>query len=251
MALPWGARARLDDGRIETFTTDSFDDLKCVPLYLEHRGPVIGEVQPANSERGLEVTGEYTGSLAGRDRFSIEFFARKVTTSEGLRIISGAHLAGVASVRRPIYRDAKIELRQRGASLLLLEGPVASGKSEVLRNLLSTDAVDVVADLTPLMERRKIARTGPVRELSRTHPGDPALLTRVVLEGGTTARRALSEGLRVAVEHLDAEPGVQVARHRRRVRRQLLRSNWLTQGRTVVLERLGGEAISSRSARVL
>ena len=93
LALPWGARARLDDGRIETFTTAAFDDLKTVPLYLEHRGPKIGEVRPANSERGLEVTGEYTGSLDGRDRFSVEFFARKVTTSEELRIISGAHLA--------------------------------------------------------------------------------------------------------------------------------------------------------------
>ena len=126
VALPWGARARLDDGRIETFTRGSFDDLKPVPLYLEHRGPVIGEVQPSDTTRGLEVQGSYTGDLQSRSRFSVEFFARKVTTSEGLRIISSALLAGVASVRRPIYRDAKIEHRQAGAALTLVSGPVGS-----------------------------------------------------------------------------------------------------------------------------
>ena len=83
VALPWGARARLDDGRIETFTRGAFNDLKPVPLYLEHRGPVIGEVRPANSERGLEVIGEYTGSLDGRDRFSVEFFAARSQRQKG------------------------------------------------------------------------------------------------------------------------------------------------------------------------
>ena len=83
LALPWGARARLDDGRIETFTRGAFNDLKPVPLYLEHRGPVIGEVQPSDTTRGLEVEGSYEGDLQSRSRFSIEFRARRVTKSEG------------------------------------------------------------------------------------------------------------------------------------------------------------------------
>ena len=198
VALPWGARARLDDGRIETFTRGSFDDLKPVPLYLEHRGPVIGEVQPSDTTRGLEVKGSYEGDLQSRSRFSVEFFARQVTTSEGLRIISGADLAGVASVRRPIYRDAVIEHRQRGAALTLVEGPVAGGKSEFLRNLLATDAVDLVADLSPLYAALKLLE----RDTSGNYPertqADPALRARVVFEGRNGAPCSL-RGLRVAV----------------------------------------------------
>ena len=62
LALPWGARARIPEHGEEVFTAGAFgDDLKPVALTLEHGGAKIGEVQPANSERGLEVEGEYTG----------------------------------------------------------------------------------------------------------------------------------------------------------------------------------------------
>ena len=242
VALPWGARARLDDGRIETFTRGAFNDLKPVPLYLEHRGPVIGEVQPSDTTRGLEVQGSYEGSLQSRSRFSVEFRARQITTSEGLRIVSSALLEGVASVRQPIYRDAVIEHRQRGASLLLLEGPVASGKSEVLRNLLSTDAVDVVADTTELWSALRLIERGPDGTYPERLRSDPALLTALYAKSVVT-RRALSEGLRVAVststpnqsakwraiaDEFDAQFDIQL----------------VDPGEQVVLERLGGDAIS-------
>ena len=135
LALPWGARARIPEHGEEVFTAGAFgDDLKPVALTLEHGGAKIGEVQPANSERGLEVEGEYTGDLEGRDRFSIEFRARKDTRSQGLRIVHDALLVGLASVRNPAYAGAEIEARQ-GGGLLLLEGPPGAGKSQELERL--------------------------------------------------------------------------------------------------------------------
>ena len=93
-------------------------DLKPVPLYLEHRGPVIGEVVPTSTERGIEVAGDYAGDLGGRDRFSIEFKTRAETMSRGLRIVSGATLHGLAALARPAYDGAVIETRRRlGPSL--------------------------------------------------------------------------------------------------------------------------------------
>ena len=243
LALPWGARARLDDGRIETFTRGAFNDLKPVPLYLEHRGPVIGEVQPSDTTRGLEVEGSYEGDLQSRSRFSIEFRARLVTKSEGLRIVSSALLEGVASVRQPIYRDAVIEHRQRGASLLLLEGPVASGKSEVLRNLLSTDAVDVVADLTPLWSAVKLLERDPSGNYPERTQADPALRLALYLKV-VTARRALSEGLRVAVSTSTPNQA-----SKWRVIADEFSASFDIQlvdpGQDVVRERLGGTSISS------
>ena len=98
LALPWGERARIGDGLVETFVRDAFADLRPVPLRLEHRGPTIGEITPESTERGLEVRGEYGGDLDGRDRFSIEFRAKRDTRSENLRIVHAATLEGVAAV---------------------------------------------------------------------------------------------------------------------------------------------------------
>ena len=118
LALPWGARARVSvRGEVmqETFVRDSFSNLKPVPLVREHRGPVIGEVTPQSTARGLEVRGEYDGDLGGRDRFSIEFQAAAETRSGELRIVHDATLEGLAAVRRPAYDSAVIEERQRGS----------------------------------------------------------------------------------------------------------------------------------------
>ena len=114
LALPWGARARIGGGIVETFTRDSFSGLAPVPLRLEHSGPTIGEVVPASSDRGLEVRGEYTEDLGGRDRFSVEFKALAETRSNELRIVHDANLRGLAAVQRPAYSGAEIEVRQRG-----------------------------------------------------------------------------------------------------------------------------------------
>ena len=244
VALPWGSRGLTQEHGEETFVEGAFgDDLKTIPLSLEHRGPKIGEVLPTNSERGLEVEGEYTGSLDGRDRFSIEFRARRVTKSRGLRIVHSALLEGVASVRRPIYRDAVIEHRQQGASLTLIEGPVGGGKSEVLRNLLSTAAVDVVADLTPLWAALRLIE----RDASGNYPerlrSDPALLTALYAKSVVT-RRALSEGLRVAVS--TSTPN-QAAKWRAIADEfdASFSSQLVDPGEQLVRQRLGGEAISS------
>lgn len=117
VALPWGARARVRTpaGEVvdETFVRDAFDDLKAVPLLLEHRGPVIGEVTPSSTDRGLEVAGEYSGDLGGRDRFSIEFEAVRETRSADLRIVHGAALHQLAAVAEPAYDGARIEARRR------------------------------------------------------------------------------------------------------------------------------------------
>lgn len=113
LALPWGERARIGDGLVETFVRDAFADLRPVPLRLEHRGPTIGEITPESTERGLEVRGEYGGDLDGRDRFSIEFRARRDTRSENLRIVHAATLEGVAAVMMPAYAGAAIEMRRR------------------------------------------------------------------------------------------------------------------------------------------
>ena len=64
LPFPWGARARIPEHGEEVFTAGAFGDdsaLKPVALTLEHGGAKIGEVQPANSERGLEVEGQYSG----------------------------------------------------------------------------------------------------------------------------------------------------------------------------------------------
>ena len=243
LALPWGARARIPEHGEEVFTAGAFgDDLKPVALTLEHGGAKIGEVQPANSERGLEVEGQYSGDLEGRDRFSIEFRARKDTRSQGLRIVHDAQLVGLASVRNPAYAGAEIEARQ-GASLTLVEGPVGSGKSEVLRNLLSTAAVDLVADLTPLWSALRLIE----RDASGNYPerlrSDPALLTALYLKT-TTARRALSEGLKVAVSTStpnQAEKWRAIAAEFDAV----FEVTTVDPGEAVVRERLGGEAISN------
>ena len=121
LALPWGERAVVPHrGKVvqETFVAGAFTDLKAIPLYLEHRGPVIGEVVPTSTERGIEVAGDYAGDLGGRDRFSIEFKTRAETMSRGLRIVSGATLHGLAALARPAYDGAVIETRRRlGPSL--------------------------------------------------------------------------------------------------------------------------------------
>ena len=121
LALPWGERAVVPHrGKVvqETFVAGAFTDLKAIPLYLEHRGPVIGEVVPRSTERGIEVAGDYAGDLGGRDRFSIEFKTRAETMSRGLRIVSGATLHGLAALARPAYDGAVIETRRRlGPSL--------------------------------------------------------------------------------------------------------------------------------------
>ncbi len=222
LCVPWGARASVvvDGERVdETFTRGAFGDgLKPVALVLEHGGPKIGEVLPSNSERGLEAEGSYSGDLQGRDRFSIEFRPRGETRSQGLRIVHDAQLVGLASVRQPIYKGAVIEHRQQGASLKLVEGPVGGGKSEVLRNLLSTAAVDLVADLTPLWGALRLLE----RDTSGNYPertqADPALRLALYLKV-VTARRALLRRAEGGRKHFDAQPGGQVASHRRRVSR--------------------------------
>ena len=116
VALPWGDRAIVQHrGKLvqETFVVDAFRDLKPVPLVLEHRGPVIGEVTPTSTSRGLEVAGDYTGDLGGRNSFSIEFEERAATMSKGLRIVSAATLHRLAALSRPAYDGAKIEVRRR------------------------------------------------------------------------------------------------------------------------------------------
>ena len=244
LAVPWGQRALVPEHGEEVFTSGAFgDDLKPVDLTLEHGGAKIGEVQPANSDRGLEVDGTYSGDLQGRDKFSIDFYARKDTRSQGLRIVHSAELVGLASVRHPIYRDAVIEHRQQGAALFLVEGPVAGGKSEVLRNLLATDVVvDLVADTTPLWAALRLIE----RDASGNYPerlqGDPALLTALYLKT-TTARRALSEGLRVAVSTStpnQAEKWAAIAREFEAV----FEVTTADPGEAVVRERLGGDSIS-------
>ena len=242
LALPWGARASVvvDGERVsETFTRGSFGaDLKPVALVLEHGGPKIGEVQPSNSERGLEAEGSYSGDLQGRDRFSIEFRPRGETRSQGLRIVHDALLVGLASVRQPIYRGAVIEHRQQGASLTLVEGPVGSNKSEVLRNLLATDEVDVVGDLTPLWVGLKLLER-PFAERTQDDVALPiARYLKVVV-----ARRALSSGLRVAVSSSTPNQADKWAAIASEFQAEFVVTT-VDPGQAVVRERLGGASIS-------
>ena len=197
LALPWGARARIAPGRYETFTAGSFADLKPVPLRREHGGPTIGQVTPSSSSRGLEVRGSYEGDLGGRSRFSVEFRAQGETDSGSLRIVHDASLHGLAAVRSPAYSGAVIEHRQ-GAALTLVEGPVGSNKSEVLRRLLADGDADVVADLTPLWAAlRLIERDGDGKYPERL-ADDPALLLALYTKG-VIVRQALQRGLKAAV----------------------------------------------------
>ena len=198
VALPWGARARLDDGRIETFTRGAFNDLKPVPLYLEHRGPVIGEVQPSDTTRGLEVEGSYTGDLQSRSRFSVEFTAAVETESEGLRIVSGASLHGLAAVRNPAYVNATIERRQQGASLLLLEGPPGAGKSQELERLKAAGEIDAASDLTKLWAAVGLVERGADGRYPVRTSDDPVLpLSRYMK--AVAVREGLRSGLKIAV----------------------------------------------------
>jgi len=117
LALPWGERARIGGGLVETFVRGAFSDLRPVPLRLEHGGPTIGELSPSSTHRGLEVRGEYERDLEGRNRFSIEFRAHRDTRSEDLRIVQAPTLAGVAAVQLPAYEGAAIEHRRRLGSV--------------------------------------------------------------------------------------------------------------------------------------
>ena len=246
LAVPYGARARvsLPSGEHvqETFVSGAFGkDMKSVPLLVEHGGKQVGEVTPSTSARGLEIAGEYDGNLGDRSKFSIEFRARAETRSQDLRIVTDALLEGVAAVLNPAYGGAQIESRQ-GASLTLVEGPVGSGKSEVLKNLLETSAVDLVADTTPLWSALRLIERGPDGSYPERLRSDPALLTALYLKT-TTARRALSEGLKVAVS--TSTPN-QAAKWRAIADEfdASFSSQLVDPGEAVVRQRLGGEAIS-------
>ena len=112
------ASPRIPEHGEEVFTSGAFgDDLKPVDLTLEHGGAKIGEVQPANSDRGLEVDGTYSGDLQGRDKFSIDFYVpgriqdRKGSGSCILRSWSGSHPSG-----DPIYRGCRDRAQTTGCS---------------------------------------------------------------------------------------------------------------------------------------
>ena len=132
-----------------------------------------------------------------------------------------------------------IEHRQQGASLVLVEGPVGSNKSEVLRNLLATDEVDVVGDLTPLWSSLKLLER-PFAERTQDDVALPiARYLKVVV-----ARRALSEGLRVAVSTSTPNQSDKWAA----IASEFDASFTVTTvdpGEQVILERLGGDSISS------
>ena len=198
LAIPWGARASIPEIGEEVFTAGAFgDDLKPVALTLEHGGPKLGEVQPANSERGLEVEGSYDGDLQGRDRFSIEFRAKADTRSQGLRIVHAAELVALASVRRPAYAGAEIEARQ-GASLLLLEGPPGGGKSQELERLKATGEIDAAADLTRLWAGLGLVERG-ADGLFPLRLGDDPVLPLSRYMKATAVREGLRSGLKMAV----------------------------------------------------
>ena len=116
IAVPWGQRAvvRTPRGEIvdETFVPGAFRDLRPVPLILEHRGPVIGEVTPTATDRGLEVEGDYSVGLGDRNAFSVEVKVLGETRSEGLRIVHDASLVRLAAVQEGAYSDAVIEARR-------------------------------------------------------------------------------------------------------------------------------------------
>ena len=200
LAVPWGQRAVVPEHGEEVFTSGSFGDdagLKPVALVLEHGGPKIGEVLPSNSERGLEVEGEYSGNLEGRDRFSIEFRARADTRSQGLRIVHDAELVGLASVRIPAYAGAEIEARQ-GASLTLLEGPPGAGKSQELERLKAAGEIDAASDLTRLWAALGLVERGADGRYPVRTSDDPVLaLSRYVK--AVAVREGLRSGLRMAV----------------------------------------------------
>ena len=199
LAVPWGARARIPEHGEEVFTAGAFgDDLKPVALTLEHGGAKIGEVQPANSERGLEVEGEYTGDLEGRDRFSIEFRARKDTRSQGLRIVHDAQLVGLASVRRPAYAGAEIEARQ-GGGLLLLEGPPGAGKSQELERLKAAGEIDAASDLTKLWAAVGLVERGEADGRYPVRTSDDPVLPLSRYMKAVAVREGLRSGLRMAV----------------------------------------------------
>ena len=246
LAVPYGARARvkLPSGEHvqETFVAGAFGEtMKPVPLFVEHGGTQVGEVTPSTSSRGLELSGTYEGALGDRSQFSIEFRSKAETRSQDLRIVTKAELEGVAAVSSPAYQGARIEQRQ-GASLTLVEGPVAGGKSEVLRNLLDTDVVDLVADTTPLWAALRLIE----RDASGNYPerlqGDPALLTALYLKT-TTARRALSEGLRVAVTTSTPGQAEKWAAIASEFQAEFVLTT-VDPGEAVVRERLGGASIS-------
>ena len=200
LAVPWGQRARIPEHGEEVFTSGAFGDdsaLTPVDLTLEHGGPKIGEVQPANSERGLEVAGEYSGDLEGRSRFSIEFRARKDTRSQGLRIVHDALLVGLASVRRPAYEGAAIEARQ-GGGLLLLEGPPGAGKSQELERLKAAGEIDAASDLTRFWATLGLVERGADGRYPVRLGSDPVLpLSRYMK--AVAVREGLRSGLRMAV----------------------------------------------------
>ena len=206
LAVPWGQRARIPEHGEEVFTSGSFGPdagLKPVALTLEHGGALIGTVQPVNSERGLEVEGEYSGDLQGRDRFSIEFRAKKDTRSQGLRIVHDAELVALASVRRPAYTGAEIEARQ-GASLTLLEGPPGAGKSQELERLKAAGEIDAAADLTRLWSALGLVERGADGRFPVRASDDPVLpLSRYMK--AVAVREGLRSGLKVAIT--TATPG--------------------------------------------
>ena len=112
----------------------------------------------------------------------------------------------------------------------------------MLRNLLATDVVDLVADLTPLHSALRLIERGPSGNYPERIQGDVALLTAIYMKV-VVARRALSEGLKVAVT--TSTPG-------QAEKWQAIADEFSAQfdvqlvdpGEAVVRERLGGAGIS-------
>ena len=177
-----------------------------VGILTRHRArPEVFAVPTREPDGRLRIEARATDPIrraveVGRRDMSIEFVSLKERqTRGGVREIHDALILRAALVPAGEYGEGLTgaEVRQGGA-LTLVQGPVASGKSQELDRLKAAGEIDVAADLTSLWAATGLHKRGPSGKYPTRTGDDPSLQLGRILKT-VAVRQGLQNGMRVAV----------------------------------------------------
>ena len=196
-------------GRREVFAPGSVEWPEAgVGILTEHRAAPVMRAVPRREDLGRIVleapaTPEVRQAVEDGKRYmSVEFFSREErTTAGGVREILRAMVPDVALVAEPEFDTTSAEIRQEdGGSLVLVEGPAGSGKSQLVATMLQEGEADIQADLTAMWVALRGVRRGPDGRYPIRTDADPAISTGLAAYMRRTAvRQGVRSGLRVVV----------------------------------------------------